>query len=663
MDYSSTASLVGEAIGPQGSREYRLELGRASVAIAGLTGVLFALVLIPEAQFALPGWLNVSLHTQFETVSIVVSALVFSVGWHTFSRERSSSVALICSAFFAIAILDFVHLVSFEGMPALFTPSGGGKAIPTFIAARLLAGLALLGIAFLPWRKPCGAASRNWLFALCLAFALAVSAGSLVSTDLKRLFFVPGAGLTPLKVGAEYLVIVLNLAAAAGFLLRMRDSQPYPVVELFTAACVAALSELCFTLYARTVDQYNLLGHVYKVIAYLLVYRALFVTLVRQPYLQLEAARRDLEDSEDKYRMLFENSLDGVLLTRGDGRVHACNPAACAMFATTQEEMVRLAPEAVLASGGPQLRPLLAERWHTGKMRGDLTLTRSDGTAFDAEIASAVYYDKAGRQAACTVVRDISERKKAQDEILRLNADLEQRVQQRTAQLAAANEELERFSYSVAHDLRSPLAAVSGFSHALQQALRPGLGPRELHYLDRIAAGITRMDEMINALLELANLSRWQLQVEPLDLSQIAAQVLCAHREAEPARPVKAKVQQPLLIHGDRRLIRVVMDNLIGNAWKFTSHRADAEITVGSESLDGQRVCFVKDNGAGFDMAYAAKLFGVFQRLHAESEFPGYGIGLANVRHIITRHNGRVWAESAPGQGATFRFTLGLQPA
>jgi PAS domain S-box-containing protein len=663
MAYSSTAALGGGAISLRGSREYRLELVRAGIGVAALAGVLLAFVVIPSAQFALPGWLNVSIHTLFETVSIAVSALVFSVGWHTFSRERSSSVALICNAFLAIAILDFVHLMSFEGMPALITPSGGGKAIPTFLAARLLAGLALLGIALLPWQKSIGSASRNWLLALCLAFALGVSAASLVSTDLRRLFLVPGAGLTPLKVGLEYLMIALNLAAAGGFLLRRRDSRPFPVVELFAAACMAALSELCFTLYARTVDQYSVLGHVYKVIAYLLVYRALFVTLVRQPYLQLEAAQRDLEDSEDKYRMLFENSLDGVLLTRGDGRVDAANPAACAMFRMTQEELVCLPPQALMGSGGPRLRHLLAQRWHTGKARGDVTLKRPDGTSFDAEAASAVYVDKAGRQAACTVVRDISDRKKAQDEILRLNADLEQRVQRRTAQLAAANEELERFSYSVAHDLRSPLAAISGFSHALEEALLPGLGQQEQHYLNRIRAGVTRMDEMIDALLELARLSRSQLRVERIDLSQIAAQVLSTHREAEPSRVVRTCVQQPLLVHGDRRLIRVVMDNLIGNAWKFTAHRRDAEILVGAESLDGERVCFVKDNGAGFDMAYAGRLFGVFQRLHAESEFPGYGIGLANVRRIITRHNGRVWAESAPGQGATFRFTLGLEPA
>ena len=662
MDFSSSAVLGRAATSPAGGREYRIELGRAGLAIAGWGAVLLALVVVPAAQFTLPGWLNVALHTLFETVSIAVSVLVFSVGWHTFSRERSSSVALLCNAFLAIAILDFVHLLSFEGMPQLLSPSGGGKAIPTFLAARLLAALALAGIAVLPWQKRIGPAARNWLFAMGLVFALGVSAVSLADIELKRLFYVPGAGLTPLKIGIEYLVIGLNIAAAAGFVMRMRDPQPYPMGALFTAACIAALSELCFTLYARTVDQYNVLGHVYKVIAYLLIYRALFVTLIQKPYLALEAAQRDLQDSEDKYRLLFENSLDGVLLTRTDGKVQAANPAACAMLRLTREQLLRMPPESVINGGGPQLRRLLAQRWHTGNMRGDLILRRADGTSLDVEIASAVYFDKAGQQAACTVLRDITERNKAQAEILRLNASLEQRVQQRTAQLAAANEELERFSYCVAHDLRSPLAAIAGFSRAMKQTQRPALGERQQHYLERIQSGVDRMDGMISALLELARISSGELIVEPLDLTQIATQALASCRELDPGRVVRSVVQERLGVDGDRGLMTIVMDNLIGNAWKFTSRLADAEIVVGAEMVNGELVYFVRDNGAGFDMAYASKLFGVFQRLHSQSEFPGHGIGLANVRRIVARHNGRVWAESAPGQGATFRFTLGPPP-
>lgn len=656
MSSPTVVSLAGEPARWFGA-PYRTETRKALAAMAGAAAVLALLAWVPATHFALPRSLNVALHTLFETLSIVVSALVFSVGWHTFNRERSSSVALICNVFLAVAVLDFVHLLSFEGMPPLVAPSGAGKAIPTFLAARLLVGAAFVAIAVLPWERRIGAASRQWLLASCLGIAMAISAAVLLDPGIKALFFVPGQGLTALKIGIEYIIIGMNVAAALALALRMDSRQPFPVVELFLAAGMAALSELCFTLYADTMDQYNVLGHVYKVAAYLLIYRSLFLTLVRKPYDQLEAARQDLEDSEEKYRMLFENSLDGVLLTDLDGAVRAANPAACAMFRTTQDRMVRLGLEGVIGSGGPDIARLLEERARTGQARGDLVMRRSDGTRFLVEISSAAYVDRAGRPAASTVVRDISERKKAQGEILRLNATLEQRVRERTLELERANEELERFSYSVAHDLRAPLASISGFARALRERIAPGLSGQEQHFLDRIGSAVARMDAMIDGLLQLAHVSRSTVTFEALDLSQMAAQALANCHELEPSRVVKWQVQPGLRARGDRQLVALLMDNLVRNAWKFTSRAADARIDIGADAKDG-RVFFVRDNGAGFDMAYASKLFGVFQRLHTEAEFPGHGIGLANVRQIVERHNGRVWAEAQPGEGAVFRFTL-----
>jgi len=223
--------------------------------------------------------------------------------------------------------------------------------------------------------------------------------------------------------------------------------------------------------------------------------------------------------------------------------------------------------------------------------------------------------------------------------------------------LRSSNQDLEAFSYSVSHDLRAPLGAIGGFSQALALELddRTNAG-RVRHYLARIQAGVEKMEQLIDALLSLAKVARAPLNYGPVDLSASAREMLEGLQMQHPGRGVEAQVQEGLVAQGDARLLRVVLENLLGNAWKFTSQRKDARIEVGR--VAGGNVFFVRDNGVGFDMAYASRLFGAFQRLHTEAEFPGTGIGLATVRRIIARHQGRVWAESVLGAGTTFFFAL-----
>jgi signal transduction histidine kinase len=251
--------------------------------------------------------------------------------------------------------------------------------------------------------------------------------------------------------------------------------------------------------------------------------------------------------------------------------------------------------------------------------------------------------------------------------------DLERRVEERTAdlkqaqgllerraqELEVANRELESFSYSVSHDLRAPLRAIDGFSLALLEDYGPGLDDQGRRHLDRVRRATQTMGQLIDDLLKLARVARAELRREPVDLGALAAEVVGALRESQPGREVDFANVARLNGRGDPRLLKVVLENLLGNAWKFTSKLPRAHIEFGASRNGGGTAYYVKDDGAGFDMAFAAKLFGAFQRLHTVSEFPGTGIGLATCARIVHRHGGRIWAESVPGQGATFFFTLG----
>lgn len=371
-------------------------------------------------------------------------------------------------------------------------------------------------------------------------------------------------------------------------------------------------------------------------------------------------ARAALADSEQQYRMLFESSMDGILRTHPDGSIMRANAAACAMFGMTEQEICRLGPGKLAAPEDPRARAMAEERARTGATRGELTLVRGDGSRFEGELASAQYRASDGELRTYVVLRDITERLRARQQILSLNADLTERVRRRTAQLEEANAELQAFAHSLAHDLRSPICAINGFSEVLHLSLTGPGQERNLHYLDRIRAAARQMDDFTDALLSLAMLSQAELHVREVDLSAMVRTVLAELQEQERSRKLVAHVQPDVVARGDPRLLKMALQNLLGNAWKFSSGRSVTEIGfTASTEADGQCVYCVRDNGAGFDMAYAGKLFGHFQRLHTQAEFPGTGIGLANVHRIIRRHGGRIWGEAKEGEGAQFRFTIG----
>lgn len=293
--------------------------------------------------------------------------------------------------------------------------------------------------------------------------------------------------------------------------------------------------------------------------------------------------------------------------------------------------------------------------------RSEIVICTKAGKKLWLEMDVAPIADEAGKFTHWVAVeRDITLRRQQQKEILDLNGELEERVLSRTAQLASANKELESFAYSVSHDLRSPLNTVDGFSQMLLKIDGNNVSDKGKHYLGRIRAGVKQMGDLIEGLLTLAHLSREEIKREPVDLTAIARQIDAEIRERAPARQAAVKIQDGLNADGDPRLLSAVLQNLLANAWKFTARQTQTRIEVGRViGDDGEPRFFVKDNGVGFDMAFAHKLFGTFERLHSPGDFPGTGIGLATVKRVVERHGGRVWAESQLDQGATFYFTLG----
>lgn len=253
---------------------------------------------------------------------------------------------------------------------------------------------------------------------------------------------------------------------------------------------------------------------------------------------------------------------------------------------------------------------------------------------------------------------EIEERKRLEDELRSHREQLEEVVAERTAALTAANRELEAFSYAVSHDLRAPLRAIDGFSLALLEDWGQTLNPEAKDYLLRVRNAAGRMDRLINDLLQLACFSRGKLRRARVSLSAIATEIAQLLRQAQPEREAELHVARGLKANADKGLVRVVLGNLFDNAWKFSAARGRTVIEFGALARDEETIFYVRDNGAGFDMAQADRLFDAFQRLHREEEFQGTGIGLATVQRIILRHGGRVWAESAPDRGATFYFTL-----
>jgi len=312
------------------------------------------------------------------------------------------------------------------------------------------------------------------------------------------------------------------------------------------------------------------------------------------------------------------------------------------------EEMSELPP---LHFYPPEEHQLVEEAVKTtlekGRATVELNYIIADGTRIPFEYSTVLIKDAEGKTRICVMGRDVTERKRAEKEILKANTELD-----------AVNKELEAFAYSVSHDLRAPLRSIDGFSQALMEDYPDKLDEQGKDYLQRVRSAAQRMAVLIDDLLNLSRVTRSDMRRETVDLSALAQSIAEELQETQPERQVDFVIAPGLTTSGDSQLLHQLMENLLGNAWKFTGQHPKAKIEFGTSQVDGKETFFVRDDGSGFDMTYADKLFGVFQRLHSQDDFPGTGVGLATVQRIAHRHGGQVWAEGKVEEGATFYFTL-----
>jgi len=350
---------------------------------------------------------------------------------------------------------------------------------------------------------------------------------------------------------------------------------------------------------------------------------------------------------------LYNHAPCGYHSLNADGVFERINDTELEWLGYTREEIIGRVRFPDLLT--PASVPTFEENFPVFKERGwvkdlEFDMVRKDSSILPILLSATAIYDQERRYLTSrSTIIDHTERKRAED-ALKL----------RTAQLAAANQELEAFAYSVSHDLRAPLRALDGFSGALLSQYYSQLDPQAQHYLDRIQEASRRMGQLIEDLLNLSRITRRDMGRQEVDLSVLAREIAAELRASDPQRQVEFVIADEMIVQGDASLLRIVLENLMNNAWKFTGHRPQARIEVGiTQSQADGKVFLVRDNGVAFDMAYAHKLFAPFQRLHGMKEFPGTGIGLVTVQRIITRHGGRIWTEATVEQGATFYFTLG----
>ncbi len=608
-------------------------------------------------------------HSIVESFSIIVACGVFMIAWN--SRRFHENGFFLCLGVGAlcVAVVDFLHTLAYKNMGVF---PGAGANLPTqlWIVARYLEAAAFLLAPFLLTRRArpaplfCG-------FLAATTLLLAAVFGGLFPDCFRE-----PSGLTPFKIASEYLICLMIGGFVALLHRQRRAFDPGVLRLLFLAAGAFILAELSFTLYTDVFGVSNMVGHLFKVAGFYFIYRGVIETGLTRPY---DLLFRELKQSEERYRGLYKKTPVMLHSIDREGRLVNVSDYWLEHLGYARQEVIGYPVTDLFTEPSRRyaLEKALPDFFRTGACQ-DLAyqVVKKDSEVIDVHLSAITERDEKGDFIrSLAVMVDVTERLRHEKEIEHLNAELLNRteeleeaiteleaanasLEELNEELATANGDLEAFNYSVSHDLRGPLTIISYQSQLILTLFAKSLEPEASEFITGIQDQTCRMDKMITTLLDFSRLGKVELRRQRVDLSALAKSIARELTLREQTRTVAFHIPEGLGTVGDLGLLQILLENLLGNAWKYTSKTAEPKIEVGLAEGGCGRTFFVRDNGAGFDPACAGELFAPFKRLHDADDFEGFGIGLATVQRIVKRHGGKVWAEGFPGEGATIYFSF-----